>query len=131
MRIPADHLDIILAHPEHPNLVRDTGRTEFRDAQPQIKHIGKGDGGKVGAERRDDDAYLLGEGDVGVGAGSSERAHPAVVDQVGVDDRVEEDGVDCVVQVGIHVVIEPGIAFLAANLSCAAVKIVGCQCTLY
>lgn len=116
MNIRPNHLHIILALLENTNLPRHTGRTEFRYPQPNIQHIRERDGRKEIAMRRDDQTDLLRTGCLlgrlaggafGVGIVHAEWVHAAVFDEIGIGDCVEECGIYSVVQMRVHVIVEP------------------------
>lgn len=72
--------------------------------------------------RGDDEADLAAPGRVAPGGGGGDaggrkgvmvvRVQPAVGHEVGVDDGVDEVGVDDVVEVGVHVVVGPAFSLV-------------------
>lgn len=80
---------------KHCDFVRDARFAQFPDAQAEIQDRGESYGGEVVGVGVDDEA------DVSGGGGDE----GAVGDEVGVHDGVEEEEVDTVVDVAVHVVI--------------------------
>ena len=110
MRIPPNHLDILLSFSKHTHFVRDTRRSQSGHPQSQFQDIRPRHRRKVvavGCGNEGDLLHLWCRCRIAVLVVDAERIHAAVGDQVGVDDRVEEHGVDGVVEVRVHVIVEP------------------------
>ena len=109
MRKAPDNLHSRIPLLEHAHLVRHRRRAQLVDAEAELQYIGEGHRREVVAVGVDHDCYL-GEG-ITRGRRGRARNHAAVGDEVGVDYGVEELGVDGVVEVGVHVVVEPVFCF--------------------
>ena len=109
MRITPNHLDILLPFSKHAHFVRDTRRSQPGHPQSQLQDIRPCHGRKVvavGSGNEGDLLHLWCRRRI-VLVVDAKRIHAAVGDQVGVDDGVEEHGVDGVVEVRIHVIVKP------------------------